>query len=262
MANSRLGLRTRPGGISPYTQTTQGLPPPAPAPLISLTGLQQYFIFDGNLNDSSGNSRDLTLTAGSVTYSSAIKKIGAQTAVWSSGTEASRTTNVGYTFGNVAGRDFTFTGWIYPTQDIPNNLDRYLMFVGRGDQIANNFELQVGFWNNGGTKSIQIEMFWGGQNRQFTPYTLTLNTWHFVAITVTGGATYTARVWINDVLRATHTGTLTQASPGYPTSEKLYSSVGASRSFVGNVDETTLWNRVLTTTELTTLYNATTPLIP
>jgi len=262
MANSRLGLRTRPGGISPYTQTTQGLPPPAAAPLISLTGLQQYFIFDGNLNDSSGNGRDLTLTAGSVTYDSAIRKIGAQTAVWSSGTEVKRTTNLGYTIGNVAGRDFTFTGWIYSTQDIPNNLNRYLIFDTTGDQIANNIAFQVGFWNNAGTKSIYIELFWGAQNRQFTAYTLALNVWTFIAVTFTGGSTYTARVWINDVLRATHTGTGTPGSPGFSTNQPLYSSVGASRSFVGNVDETTLWNRVLTTTELTTLYNATTPLIP
>jgi hypothetical protein len=261
MANSRLGLRTRPGEVVAYTQTEQG---PIPQPLISLTGLQQYFIFDGNLNDSSGNGRNLTLTQGSVTYSSAIRKIGAQTAVWSSGTEAERTGTLGFRFSNNTASNFTFTGWIYSTQDIPNDLDRYLLFISAGDQASGgNLEVGVGIWNNGGTKSLYIEMFYGSQNRQFTPYTLTLNTWHFVAITFTGGTTYTTRVYINDVLINTpHNGTITQGSPGFTTRERLYSSVGASRSFVGNVDETTIWNRVLTNTELTTLYNATTPLIP
>ena len=148
---------------------------------ISLSGLQMYFGFENNVNDTSGNSRNLTVNAGALTYSTTTKKFGSYSAVYTSDDNIIRTSTLGFTTGKGTGDKFSFTGWMYPTQDIPNNLDRYRIFETVGDTQANNVDVAWYVWNNSGTKSLMIDLYYGSRNRQYTSYTLSLNTWYFFA---------------------------------------------------------------------------------
>ena len=80
--------------------------------------------------------------------------------------------------------------------------------------------------------------------------------WHYVVITYdrTLGANGTAHVYVDDVLKSTPTLTKPLV---FSTTQPLYigDTQGVQYGWLGKIDEVAMWNRALTTTEMSALYN-------
>ena len=150
------------------------------------------------------------------------------------------------------GRDWTVTGWIW----IPTwTTNRY--FIGNDSagnreilfftaaQAGNNLAVNL---NPGGAGGISTTAFAGAN--------LTTSAWHFFAFWYTH-STGVLDGRVNNVVSSTP-GTRT-GGPLFQSTQPLNLArrqfVGANDHFEGRLDEVAKWDRVLSTSELTTLWN-------
>lgn len=185
-------------------------------PSTLLNGLLSYWSLDGNFLDPAGSKNG---TGNNVTFGSG--KIG-QAGVFSG-------SNSRVTFSAVSVTNtFTISAWIYPTSDA-NSWQAILC------QDTNN-----GLFRRGGGA---INYYPAGLSTTGTP----LNTWSHVVVRNTAGS---MRFFINGVMDSpnpTFNGT-----PNFV----VMGDSNSSEYFVGNIDEVGVWNRALTDSEITQLYNA------
>jgi hypothetical protein len=190
-----------------------------------LTGLLAYWKLDGNSNDSLGVYNG---TPTNVVFSAGNGKIGQ-----GAGFNGSSS---GINFGAVPldPNNWTMSLWLNPV----SLAARYFAYHGNGPT----------YWNNGG----QIAIVHSGSIDFYTGYTPTLNVWQHVVVTKTSS---TWIVYVNGAQFST--GSL--GNPGWTASDQV--TIGYSNSFSGEryngaLDEPAIWNRALTASEVTTLYNA------
>jgi len=140
----------------------------------------------------------------------------------------------------------TYSAWIYPT----NVTDQY------------NFIFQNGDTTRGSSIALNTNkicyFYKGGSYVLASTATLTVNTWNHVLITYDGGGLNNSNVsfYLNGVFDKT----VSTPSWGTETGSYGYTQIGkyvaSSHYFNGKIDELGIWNRALTPTEVTELYNS------
>lgn len=202
-----------------------------------LTGLVSYY----KLDESSGNAADsvgsYTLTNNSVTYAAAKINNGAVFNGSSSKFDAS-------SGALPASGDFSISFWYY------GNSASGLIF---GDWIGAKRNIFIYATSN----SIALYRGGGDATQSASPTTSTTisnNTWTHVVFTQSGT---TGTVYINGTSNATSNLTYTGgASTGNTVNFGYYNNGSPSAYINATLDEIGTWNRALTSTEVTSLYNA------
>lgn len=143
----------------------------------------------------------------------------------------------------LAGDVFSASAWFYPT-----TVSVQQMIIGINSNNGNNNSMLV-FISGTGFITVAI-----GSDGLVTTRAITVNTWNFVAVTVTG---LTYNIYHNSGVPFV-TGTLTSPLV-INTTDKCYIGMeldGASTSdfFNGQIADVRMWNRVLTQTEIHDIY--------
>ena len=223
---------------------------PCVSPTISTTSLLAYYALENNGNDSSGNGYNLT-TAGSVNYVSGKNTIYA--ALCNNSNYLYQTS---YNFPSAAmSQQISAVMWV-KTSGITSSsfatgsralLNYYISADGNGWNIfiSKGSDNQFTYGCRVGSSTIGRNVLPIGT----WPYN---NTWIQLAMTYTGGSW---KLYLNGVetISSSLTRTINQ------TSTPLAIQPGSS-GWNATYDEVSIWNRVLTASEITTLYNTTCPL--
>lgn len=201
------------------------------------TGLLGWYGFENNANDSSGNARNGTPTA--VTY--AAGRLG-QAAVFNNSTSFVEVAGLAGSLptGNAA-RTAAF--WVNPTSNDNGNM------VSWGASGAGNGVRFSVLKENGG----ELRMIGEFADRQ-SGFILPSATWTHVAVTY--DATNTLRFYVNGSLVRTDTVALNTAG-GNPLRIGVNAQGNNSEFFGGLLDEVRVYNRVLSATDVTELFNST-----
>ncbi|MEN9994069.1 MAG: hypothetical protein RL762_726 [Bacteroidota bacterium] len=197
-------------------------------------GLVGWWPFNGNANDESGNGNNGTSGSGVTLISD---RFG--------------TSNSAYDFngnGNISllnlpttgSSDFTITSWV-KTNDL--SVRKGIACWGQDSPwqgtyfyVTANGNLKFDFAYNGGPQS---------------PSFIADSSWHFVGITCTNGL---IQLYINGIA----SGASLQMSPNVNGANKALGANidnSANNNFIGSLDDFGIWNRALTPTEITNLYN-------
>jgi hypothetical protein len=139
----------------------------------------------------------------------------------------------------------TISAWIYPTADASHNNIRTIVGWGSAGQGQGRFF--------GVTSASNYLSFQTYQSIVTSSTALPINRWYHVAATVTNGET---KLYIDGSLDTTGSNIL--SSPTYSKThvgELYYSQTTASRHFAGNIDELALFNKVLSASEISQVYN-------
>jgi len=198
-------------------------------------GLQGYWQFNGDGSDSSGNSNDLTVTA---KYSGGL--LGqAMNLGGSTSTYATRSSDDdAFDFGS---SDFAIQVWI--------NWN-----TTAGEQvIIEKFSGQNGpGWTLTKVNESTIQFYCGSAYEIST--TIAANTWHQIIVSRSG--TSLSIYFDNSNLLTTTIGSLTISDTTMPVLfGKRNENDGRGFATSGMFDETAIWNRALTASEITSLYN-------
>jgi len=210
-------------------------------PFANGNGLTEWYNFDGTTNDSSVTANNATIT-GTTHY-------GAGKFNKAFLFDGSTYLSPGSLMIPSAATTWSFSTWIYPTS-FPNNP---ILFqeLGSGGGVLEVYDSG----GSGGTnKSINLDIFNGSWTRlTSTTAPIVLNQWNLV--TVTYNST-TAIIYINGVSDGSSTlNTIPTLSGG-----SVSLGGGASNAdFAGSIDDMRFYNRVLSQSEITNLYQGSTP---
>lgn len=209
--------------------------------------LTSYWKFDessGNASDSVAsntltNNNTATYVAGKI--SNAINFVRASS---QSATVTSDLTSAGA---------YSVAGWVYWTSLPATNTKNH--FYGNMTTGANHIIQRIQLEDVSGTKSLRLQRVRVGVATDSATYTWTpsTTTWYHVAGTYDGT---TMRLYVNatEVATASSTGNGT-IDAGYGP-QFGFGVFGAAEYMDGRVDETGLWSRALTGSEITELYNS------
>lgn len=217
---------------------------------ISDTNLVAYYKFDettGTITDYVGGDNNCTMN-GSMGYNATGKINKAITSL-----EAYPIAN----YANCGTGTLNFTGkhsintWVYPTAYGANQSKVIFSKDGGNPQ----YTLDMGYW---GATIGQPKISYYMNSSLITiasPETITANQWVMITATWDGTTdTNKIKLYVNGVLKAQGTATATSL-----TTSGTRAGFGANEvqsGFTGRIDETGIWTRELTPTEITDLYNA------
>jgi len=140
----------------------------------------------------------------------------------------------------------SFAVWLNPStfNDIYSGVINNTTWVNPTEQYGYNVFLD--------SSKMLFELFNGDvQNSLWSNATITPNTWHFIVGTWDGAK---MKLYINNVLDASQARTTTI---GYDLASVLrFGSHSAPYDYTGVIDEIGIWNRALTISEVSTLYNS------
>lgn len=164
--------------------------------------------------------------------------------------------------------DFSISMWVYPTSGLTQSLFNNLAYTG--GVVYKGWQLDINNISGGQSGKITFSIPQGpggstGAFWQFTTTALTNNAWNHVLLTRQSGVN--THCWVNNISQGytlTGTGANVTTDPTYHTTQ--YNTIasfkqlsGAVSNYVksgGMIDELNIWNRQLTPTERTELYNA------
>lgn len=211
------------------------------------TDLHAVYNAENNANDSFGTNNGTA--QGGLTYG--VGKIG--TAFQFNGTNAYiALPNNSFNFTG----DFSVSGWFNQS-----STPFYHMIMGNQNSTSNNSGFSgwlVWVWNNKLTFDIYDNTTGAGSGRWQTTSTLSTNTWiHF---TITKKPNQTAKIYLNGTLNGQLISGSNSANVSYlPTT---YSVIGVNKYssidgyFNGLIDAVNVWNKELSSSEITELYNS------
>lgn len=151
---------------------------------------------------------------------------------------------------------FTYNFWVKITALPDASEVEYLFYWRNGATTDKKGDDQIQLYNDAGTQQIYIvRRDSDGSDQQGANYTLTAGTWFMLTCTWDGS---NHKLYIN----GSGTPTITQASTrtgtntGTDTYFKMGGDPGDNRFVDGMIDEFGVWSRVLTSSEITELYNS------
>ncbi len=213
---------------------------------IPTTGLVAWYPFNGNANDLSGNGNNGTVTSATLTTD----RFGNPNSAYSfNGTSSSINVNLITTINTGVVSGLTLSGW---TNIAAFNLSSPSTIMSLWDAgNTNNFKIlydQVGtkFVGSSGPNGIASTMTVDGLSSP------TLNTWYHVLLTC-DFTTNTSKLYINGVFQSQSSATLIHTTLNQIQIGKSIASWFQN----GKLDDLGVWNRVLTTTEVTQVFNGT-----
>jgi hypothetical protein len=206
-------------------------------PIYNETGLVGSWHMEGNATDSSGNGNNGTATA--VTYGTSYGKFG-QGASFNG---SSSRINTGL---NLPQPPITLSAWVYPTSN-PNGCGTFMIassggygyFLRTTSSTCASPAQQIEFDIH--NSSSEYNIFWSYPS---------FNTWYNVVGTYDGN---TQKLYINGTLVSSQSITVT---PVAATGLEIGGSAQFSQYFIGYLDEVRIYNRALSSTEITNLYQA------
>jgi RHS repeat-associated protein len=213
-------------------------------PLYSDANLKSYYRFEGNSNDAKGSNNG---TDSNISYGTAYGKFGQGASF--NGSTSHITANSSFS-GNPA---ISVSAWVNPAIVTGGSLPPYFQI---GDR-ASYGELEVFF---GGVNSGDVTVQDGGSGWLSTAGgVVTPNAWNHIVITISGGGTLasTAKIYVNGVLQTTTGGSATpNMANGNVYFGTGYNSGGGGYQtpWAGDLDDFAIFNRVLTATEVGSLY--------
>jgi ribosomal protein L27 len=149
-------------------------------------------------------------------------------------------------------QQFSVSLWIKP-----NNFAATRVFIGNVDSSVNGWRI---YHDTSGQINTQTRSAGGAYGPTvYTDSVLTALAWNHVVLTWGGGSNNNqARIWLNGVQSAIvpSLGTLTTTWLG---ANNLEIGRGPANYFSGSIDEVSLWNKVLDSTEIAEIYNVGTP---
>ena len=216
--------------------TTSGMP---------TNGLLAWYPFNGNSNDSSGNSNNGVMYGTTAT------------------TDRFNHTNQALLFNgngqyvsvanNVYSSNLTLSAWIYGNDfgtTIPQTAGKLIFFKAPNTGVNNDFALGIGYQNN----IVKASFTFGQSSIQYfcllSNGTFQTNQWYLLTVTRENGV---AKMYVNGNLDATSNYTFTPTNQNFNLT--LGMSNAASQTFNGKLDELRIYNRALTAAEIQTLYH-------
>ncbi|MEM3113482.1 MAG: LamG-like jellyroll fold domain-containing protein [Candidatus Pacearchaeota archaeon] len=143
--------------------------------------------------------------------------------------------------------EITIAAWVYPKSYGANNVVR----IVHKDDASNAYALNLE--NRGGSYPINgIGFSIAGNYRVSSSNIITLNNWNHVVATYSKN-TGQLKLYVNNI----NVGTFTENDPIGTNNNDVYIGNNAlnTRGFDGRIDEVAIWNRSLTTQEVSDLYN-------
>lgn len=209
------------------------------------TGLQAWYNLEADGTDEF-STNNMTGTGGP-TFTTG--KIGNAVSVVRASTQyESIASSLGY-----SGSSYSISGWIYVTSTPASG---QLYTLADVSETTNNTDLWIGYYNNAGTPSIFAARTRHGtaDDGPITAQTLTLNTWYHWAVTYDGA---NVRSYLNGSLLGGPTAA--SGTGGVGTATVAYIGTGGAGNtahlFDGRLDLVGYWNKALSTTEISDLYN-------
>ena len=199
---------------------------------IDMTNNQGLWHFEGNANDTSGNSRNGTVTGASLVAG----KVGAQ--AYQFGVADNINFGAASTFISA---DFSISLWL--KGDAAWTPSVFDAIVG----ASNAFSWSEGFgafWLN----ATAIRFFVGDYNTDFVDLTVTPGDWNHIVFTWDGS---TIKGYLNgsEVATKAHSSALTGLANDF-----FASQLGTYGNGEQTIDELAIWSRVLSTSEVSTIY--------
>lgn len=211
---------------------------------IPANGLIAYYPFNGNANDGSGNGNDGTVNGATLT------------------TDRFGNSNKAYSFNgsnnnisvpslnNYSYTPITYSVWAY--MNSYNVVDWGSSFIFNGiigrDAFGNATEGIIAFLNQYDASNVHKIMYYTGANSVNSTYTPPLNTWFHIVYTSDGS---NSKFYINAVSVNEVTFSATQnANLGF-----TIGSAGSRGFWDGKIDDIRIYNRALSQSEITQLYN-------
>ena len=143
--------------------------------------------------------------------------------------------------------DFTISTWLYRTGTGDVNND---VIIDVGDYTSSD---GFGMWI-GGTNDVAVNQLTWRVNQNYNHYdasmAIPLNTWAHAVITYDGT---NVKMYLDGVLKTTDAHT---TDPSVPSDIQFFSRENDAETFVGRIDETGLWSKALSQTDITELYNS------
>ena len=154
---------------------------------------------------------------------------------------------------NVVGTGLTITAWIRRTTTNISNYPRIVEKCYGYPALQYSFAITPPQVANGEGRLL-FDLYIGGalSTSQFGTNFISTNVWHFVCATYDG---VNRKLYLDGVLDSNiaQTGNITSA--GTQTWIGDYSALAGSDTFLGLIDEVRIYNRALSATEITNLYN-------
>jgi len=212
-----------------------------------LDHLVAYYKLDGNSNDVTGNGYNGTDTA--ITYGTSYGKIN-QGALFNG---SSSRILLGSTSSLVMNSNISVSVWIKPSA-LPTS-GTLMTIVGKYSDSTGNGGYDLRLYNNSGTQEIDftITTSAGTSASAAYKYALPLGTWYHLVGTNDGT---TSSLYLNGILVAAVAIGNPALSTGSTPNIGCLDLVGTlMRFFNGSIDEVGVWNRALTSSEVSQLYN-------
>jgi alpha-L-fucosidase len=226
-----------PTPTSTPTAASTSTPTPGGVPA---NGLVAYYPFNGNAGDSSGNGNNGTANGGA---SYVTGKVGQ--AISLDGVNGYVSVNDSSTLEMT---NFTVAMWVNLT-NLPSTNQYFALAVKTVSDMNENYELLVGYPNPG---SVHFPFKWtdGTRVTDSSGTQLTAGVWTHVVLTYDGTS---AKVYIDGTLNTTKTYSKT---PAVNNGQLLIGNeAGMSRYTKGKIDEVRIYNRALSQSEVTSVYN-------
>jgi hypothetical protein len=150
----------------------------------------------------------------------------------------------------------SLVGWFFPTI-LPSTAGRILYIAGES-QFANNFDLQI---DTDDHLKFYADTAGSSTNALTALTAADLNQWHFFAATFTSNTTNGATLYLDGV----QVGQSTQGTHNLNTGQPFTMGVSntfAGRAFQGRLDEIAIYNRALTTSEVSAIFVSTATPVP
>lgn len=209
------------------------------------TGLVACYPFNGNANDASSNGNNGTVSAGAVLSTNRISL--ANKAYQFDGSSNAQIKVVAAPSLNTGTMTaFTFSCWFNPATFSPSAQSAYRRIFNIQDASNRNYDLSYHYASN---KLSFINFNGSSDNINFTSNTVfSPNSWYHVAVII--GTDNKPKLYINGILdNSSTTSVLKPANPTYTIGNHFVNSW----NFSGKLDDIRIYNRALTTVELSQL---------
>ena len=212
---------------------------------IPTNGLVGWYPFNGNANDESGNGRNGTINGPTISSD----RIGKSNSVYDFDGTNDFISVSNTPFNN---SPFTISAWIY-VRDVNNSFNP---IVGLGD-FSSDYLHKLYFSPNGnGTGKPQIGTQ-GLNDITSTSNAISINNWKHIVLVFNSYSNSGIQFYVNGVLLSSNTtGGSNNPTPLNATGFNIgkHTMGNGTNYFNGKIDELGLWNRALSSSEITDLY--------
>ena len=198
-----------------------------------------FYKLDSSITDESGNYNGIGAKAGSLTYNTSLKKFGSA-AFASNNTNSISLPTIKNSY------PFSFSAWIYWLASPSAGFKEIMNLSIAGQRVS----IGIVDWSSNGTWTPAL--MYGGSNHWTFGSNLTTNTWHHLIYSVVDNNNSSHAVYLNGVSQTpsnrggTHGGTAGWVLGGNSDSSELFN---------GLIDQVRFFNKALSATEATNLYN-------